>query len=222
MFELYYTPGTCSLPVHIALIQANLPHQLQRVSLQEGEHLRVGYEQVHHLRRVPALRLANGTMLTEVTAILHYLATQSDAPHLLPTDAEERALALEWMGLLSAAVHPSFWGFIRPDRYTSDESAQALIKKETPERFFAMLRHVESRLASGSADFVQKYDFLAAYTFVFYLWGLRLELPVLELPTYTKLVQSLAQTAPVQQALTTEGYSELLERLTATASRKTA
>lgn len=214
MFELYYTPGTCSLAVHIALIQASLPHRLHLVRLQEGEQLRAGYEQIHPLRRVPALRLENGRMLTEVTAILFYLASQSKAPHLLPTNEEERSLALEWMGLLSAAVHPSFWGFIRPDRYCSDEATQAMIKKETPERFFSMLQHVEARLNAGSADFVQKYDFLAAYSFVFYLWAVRLKLPTTELSMYTRLVRRLIETAPVQHALTNEGASEMLERLT--------
>lgn len=213
MLKLYYSPIACSLAAHIALREADLPHELQSVALKEGEHLKPGYELVHPLRKVPALRLNDGAILTEVSAILTYAALACPQKPLLPLAGIERVRAVEWMGLLSAGVHPSFWGFIVPGRYTSDEAAQAKIQAEAPTRFFEMLRHVEQRLTQGGAALTKSAILLDAYTFVFYLWGIRLKLPVEELPEYTRLAERVAARTTTREALLAEGMSELISGL---------
>jgi glutathione S-transferase len=165
------------------------------------------------MRKVPALRLANGEMLTEVSAILTYAALECPQKPLLPPGGIERVRAVEWMGLLSAGVHPSFWGFIVPGRFTSDEAAQAKIQGDAPSRFFEMLRHVEQRLAGGGAALTKSAILLDAYTFVFYLWGIRLKLPVEELTEYTRLARRVAARTATREALLAEGMSELISGL---------
>lgn len=213
MLKLYYSPAACSLAAHIALREAELPHELQLVALKEGEHMKPGYELVHPLRKVPALRLDSGEMLTEVSAILTYAALQCPHKELLPTSGMARVRAVEWMGLLSAAVHPSFWGFVVPGRFTSDVEAQGKIQGEAKARFFEMLRHVEQRLKQGGAALTKDSILLDAYTFVFYLWGIRVKLPVSELDEYTRLARRVAARSATREALLAEGMSELLNGL---------
>jgi glutathione S-transferase len=213
MLKLYYSPAACSLAAHIALREAELPHQLKMVDLKRGEHLMPGYEQVHSLRKVPALKLEDGEILTEVSAILTYVALQCPQKQLLPTGSLPRVRAVEWMGLLSAAVHPSFWGFLVPGRFTKDEAAQMKIQGEAAPRFFEMLQHVEQRLSQGGAALTESSILLDAYTFVFYLWGLRLKLPVAELTEYTRLARRVASRQATRDALSAEGMSQLIEDL---------
>lgn len=211
MLKLYYSPGTCSLAAHIALREGGLLHERQLVRLEEGEQLRQEYKDIHPMGRVPALKLGDGAIVTEVSAILSYVAWERLDLALLPREGLEQVRAVEWMGMLSAGAHPAVWGFVRPSRFTEDKSAQEKIKEESPKRFFEMLEQVEARLNAGAADLVRSFPLLDAYTFVFYLWGLRLKLPVQELCEYTRLAQRVAQREATRAALEAEGLSTVLQ-----------
>lgn len=76
--KLYYSPGACSLAPHIAACEAQLPVELVKVDLdtkrtEAGDDFRLlnpdGY--------VPLLLLDDGSKLTEVSAIVQYLADQA-------------------------------------------------------------------------------------------------------------------------------------------------
>ena len=74
--KLYYAPATCSLAAHIVAREAGLPIELVKVDI--GNHtLEDGtdYYTVNPRGYVPLLELDDGTRLTEVTAIVQYLAT---------------------------------------------------------------------------------------------------------------------------------------------------
>ncbi|HEU0032320.1 MAG TPA: glutathione transferase GstA [Kofleriaceae bacterium] len=84
---LYYTPGACSLSPHIALREADLEFQLVRVDLRakklvEGEH--GDWLAINPKGYVPALRLADGQVLTEGAIIVQYIADQVPDAHLAP------------------------------------------------------------------------------------------------------------------------------------------
>jgi glutathione S-transferase len=95
---LFYYPGACSLAPHVALREAGLPFELERVDLR-GKHVVSGgdYRTVNPKGYVPALRLphspgkaagapspAGGEVLTECQVILQYIADQAPAAKLAP------------------------------------------------------------------------------------------------------------------------------------------
>jgi glutathione S-transferase len=82
---LFYTPGACSLAPHVALREAGLPFELERVDLR-GKHLVSGgdYRTVNAKGYVPALRLPGGEVLSECAVILQYIADQAPAAKLVP------------------------------------------------------------------------------------------------------------------------------------------
>jgi glutathione S-transferase len=57
-------------------------------------------------RRVPTL-VIDGRPLTEVSAILFFLARRFPEARLLPDDVEGQAQAISWMSFLAATVHPA-------------------------------------------------------------------------------------------------------------------
>jgi glutathione S-transferase len=73
MYKLYYSPGACSMAVHIVLEELGVPYELELVSVQSGATSGPAYLAVNPKGRVPALR-RNNEILTEVGAILAYLA----------------------------------------------------------------------------------------------------------------------------------------------------
>jgi glutathione S-transferase len=181
--------------------------------VRQGEHLTEEYRKVHPLQRVPALRLENGEVLTEVSAILSFVAELKPELQLLPQSGLERARAVEWMSLFASGVHPAFWGFIRPGLFTDDDAAQSAIKREGLPRFLQMLKHVEARLPGGDHILPSGPSLVDAYASVFFLWALRTELPTADLPKYTRLAQAVAQRPAVRRAFEAEGLSEYLAKL---------
>ena len=84
--KLYYSPGACSLASHIALREAGLPFELVKVEGRGVPKMAGGepYLNVTPKNYVPALRLDDGQVLTEGTAIMPYVADQVPARHLAP------------------------------------------------------------------------------------------------------------------------------------------
>ncbi len=69
--KLYYAPGACSLASHIALQESGLPFEIDKLNVPSkttstGE----DYMQINPKGYVPAIRLNDGSVLTEGAVIL--------------------------------------------------------------------------------------------------------------------------------------------------------
>jgi glutathione S-transferase len=83
--KLYYSPGACSLSPHIVAREAGIAIELQKVDL--GKHKTEkddDYMTINPKGYVPALKLDDGSILTEGPAIVQYLADQRPATKLAP------------------------------------------------------------------------------------------------------------------------------------------
>jgi len=181
MLTLYYAPGACSMAAHIVLEESGEKYQPQPVDLAKGEQRTDAYLKIHPLGRVPALRLDNGEPLAENTAILPYLGKRFG---LWPTDPLAEAKALALIGFFASSVHPAHAHVGRPERYTADAAAFPAIKDMGLKTFHGYLKQVDGMLA-GREWFSDRYSVVDPYGFVFYTWGVRRELPMGELKSYT-------------------------------------
>ncbi len=209
--KLYFSPGAVSMATHIALEEIGIPYTLEPVLIREGQQLTEQYRRIHPLGRLPALEIEPGVILTETPALLTYLAELAPELGLLPRGGLEGARANEWMSLLASAVHVTFISFFRPDRYTADDAARAALKIDGKQRFFEMLRHVESRLPEQGFVLGERYSLCDAYLAVFFLWARRIELELEELPRYSRLAGSVLQRPAVRRALEQEGFGHLYQ-----------
>ena len=189
MLTLYYGPGACSMAAHIVLEESGEKYQPQKMDLSKGEQKAPEYMKIHPMGRVPALKLDDGSSLTENTAILPYLGKRFG---LWPTDPMGEAKALSTIGFFAASVHPAHGHVGRPERYTADESAFAGIKEQGLKTFHGYLKDIDGMLA-GREWLSDKYSVLDPYGLVFYVWGVRRGLPVGELKNYTAFKDRMAK-----------------------------
>ena len=201
MLTLFYAPGACSMASHIVLEESGEKYQPQRMDLSKGEQRTPEYMKIHPLGRVPALKLDDGSPLTENTAILPYLGKRFN---LWPTDGVGEAKALSAIGFFASSVHPAHAHVGRPERYTADQSAFPGIKEQGLKTFHGHLKQIDVMLA-GREWFGDKYSVLDPYALVFYAWGLKRELPVAELKNYTALKDRMAKRPAVQRVVADEG-----------------
>jgi glutathione S-transferase len=130
---------------------------------------------------VPALLLDNGEPLTENTAILPYLGKRFG---LWPKDGLGEARALSVIGFFAASVHPAHAHISRPERYATDKATFPDIQEQGRKTFHGYLKQIDGMLA-GRQWLSDQYSVLDPYAFVFYTWGVRRELPMAELKSYT-------------------------------------
>ena len=200
MLTLFYAPGACSMAAHIVLEEGGEPYQARRVDLAKGEQKTDAYLKIHPQGRVPALLLEDGQPLTENTAILPFLGKRFG---LWPLEAAAEARALSLIGFFAASVHPAHAHINRPERYTSETACFAKIQETGRKTFHDYLRQIDLRLA-GRQWLSEHYSVLDAYGLVFYVWGLRRELPMAELKNYTAFKDRVLQRPAVQRVLAEE------------------
>ena len=200
MLTLYYGRGACSMASHIVLEESGEKYEARVVDLANGEQRTEAYLKINPHGRVPALRLDNGEVLTENTAILPYLGKRFK---LWPADPLAEARALSVIGFFAATVHPAHAHFGRPERYALDTAAFPTIKEAGLKAFHGYLKEIDGMLA-GRQWLGEQYSVLDPYAFVFYTWGVRRELPVAELKNYTAFKDRMLQRAAVQRVVADE------------------
>jgi glutathione S-transferase len=105
MLTLYFAPGTSSMAPHIALHEIGVPFEARAMG--PGTTREPAYRALNPEGKVPTLTL-DGRPLTEVAAILFYLARRFPEAGLLPNDdMEAQAQAISWMSFLASTVHPA-------------------------------------------------------------------------------------------------------------------
>lgn len=94
--KLYYLPGSCALAPHVALELSGLPYEAVRV--ERGKQTDPSYLAINPLGRVPALVTPDHDTITEVPAVLCYIADAAPKRRLLPdVGTRERYQVLRWM-----------------------------------------------------------------------------------------------------------------------------
>ncbi len=106
MLERYFAPGSSSMAVHIALHEVGARFEAHAVSLQRQATRNPRFLALNPEGKVPTL-LIDGRPLTEVAAILFYLARRFPAAGLLPDGVEAEAQALSWLSFAAATLHPA-------------------------------------------------------------------------------------------------------------------
>jgi glutathione S-transferase len=204
MLTLYFSPGACSMASHIGLEEAGAQYETKPVALAKGEQKTPEYLKINPRGKVPALKLDDGSVLTENTAILTYLAMRYPEKNLLPKDAAAETRCISMMAWLSNSVHPAFTHIFRPERFSEEQSALPGIKEMGKKTFWAALQELDGMVAGKQWMQGSQFTTCDPYALVFYGWGARIELPVKELKNATAWKDRMLQRPAVRKVLEKE------------------
>jgi glutathione S-transferase len=195
--KLYYAPGACSLSPHIVAREAGIPLELEKVDLgakqtASGE----DYRQVNPKGYVPALRLDDGSVLTEGPAIVQYLADRKPAAGLAPhAGTIERYRLQEWLGFLNSEIHKT-WGAL----YNPKADRGPVV-----ERLSQRLAYLEEILKGRPYLLPGGFSVADAYLFTLLNWAGFTNVDLSPYPSLVNYVERIASRPRVKEALEMEG-----------------
>ena len=216
-YRLYYSPGACSLAVHILLEEIGVSYDLELASSRgerEGAMTATdAWRTVNPKGRIPALQSVPGNsggaanLLTEAPAILFYLASAHPQAGLLPSDPAGAARCVEWTNWLSGNVHAMSYGQIwRAQRFSDDEQALDGIRAKGKSSLADQYAYIERLLSDGREWAVAPdYSIVDPYLLVFFQWGQRIGLDMRgAYPSWSRLTDRVVDRPAVQRALNQE------------------
>lgn len=201
--KLYYSPGACSLAPHIVLREAGLKFDLEKVDLgakktASGE----DYLKINPKGYVPALKLDNGEMLTEVQVLLQYIAEQKPDAGLAPRfGTMERWHLMEWLNFVSTEVHKQFGALFNPGFPPEGRDNQIkLIGRR--------LDVVEAQLAKTPFLTGDRFTLPDAYLFTVVGWHKLLKVDIDKWAKLKEFSGRVASRPAVKEALKAEGLAK--------------
>ena len=208
MLELFYSPGACSLAPHIILEELGLKFERHPVLIAEGEQLSGDYLKVNPSGRVPAL-IADGRVVTEVPAILTYLATLKPNTNLLPPyGSVELARALELVAWLSSTLHIAYAQLWRPERFLPESADSTALVGHAGTLIQGHNAEVEAWI-TGPWALGNDYSIADAYLLPFYRWGNRIGLAMaVECPRWAAWTQRMLERPAVANTIRVEGITQ--------------
>lgn len=105
MYKLYYSPGACSMAVHVILNELGQDVTLENVKDANGQ-TKKEFFAVNPRGAVPVL-VDNGHVIREGAAIILYLLEKHQSS-LFPDTGSPKAMALEWLMSANATLHPAY------------------------------------------------------------------------------------------------------------------
>ena len=107
--KLYsYFRSSAAYRVRIALNLKGIPYEMTSIHLTKdgGQHRKPEYVAINPQKRVPALELSGGDLLTQSLAIIEYLNDIHPQPPLLPADDLARAKVRAIAQMVACDIHP--------------------------------------------------------------------------------------------------------------------
>jgi glutathione S-transferase len=119
------------------------------ISLRAGDHRKADYLALNPKGEVPALQLPDGTVVTELPAIIQWFAEAAPESGLMPASGTARIKAVEWLAwchwCMGRHFNPAFAALRLTD---GDEQAATAVRAAALKRVRAALDFAESALAA--------------------------------------------------------------------------
>lgn len=197
--QLYYHQWACSLAPLIAATEAGIDLDLVHVDIIKEPHvLKDGspYEPINPKLYVPALRLEDGSLLTEVAVILQYLADRAPEAGLAPPPAApERYRLQEVLNFIATELH-KFWS-----PWLFHPELGALAHDAARARIASRLALFEGELGHREYAFGDAFSVADAYLFTMVNWAKGTKVPLADFPNLQAWMERVATRPAVQQAL---------------------
>ncbi|MDT3678842.1 MAG: glutathione transferase GstA [Burkholderiaceae bacterium] len=200
--KLFYSPGACSRAVRIALHEAAMPFDGVLASTKTHKLPDGGdYYAINPKGYVPLLELDDGQRLTEVQAIVQWVADQKPESRLAPpAGTMPRYRLMEWLSFISSEVHKQFSPLFNP---AYPEEAKQINRAKILQR----LEWVDAQLAGKQYLMGDTFTVADAYFYVISGWTTPMKIDISSLKNLAAYRQRVSERPSVQRSVQEEEKS---------------
>jgi len=192
-FTLYGDLGSGAFSAEAALAEAGAPYRFEMVSLEKNQQKQPDFLAINPSGKIPALRLPEGEIITESSAILLTLADHFPQARLLPPQASnDRALAYRWLAFMAGEIYPIVEIVDYPERFTPAggcaEALRAIARNRIRERILII-----ERMIQGPFLLAHGFSLLDIYAAMFTRWSLEADWKLANLPRLMALAGAVSR-----------------------------
>jgi glutathione S-transferase len=198
--KLYYSPGACSLSVHITLRESGMAFTLVAAptkthQLADG----TNYYSINPLGYVPLLELSDGTRLTEGPAIVQYIADQVPEKNLAPSNGSvARAQMQGWLNFIGTELHKGFAPLFNP-------ATPAEYKPMVIEKLLSRFQWVDQHLGGKKYLMGEAFSVADPYLFNVSNWAPLVKVDISNFSNIATFRERMRERPTVQEAMKAEG-----------------
>jgi glutathione S-transferase len=207
MYTLYYSPGSASMLVHLALLEIGAPHVLERVDLDAGQQRSAAYLALNPNGVVPTL-VIDGVPHGEAAALAMLLAERHPDAALAPAiDSAQRVDYLQWMLYLANSLQPLFRQWFYPGDHLP--SGADTIKEAARIGIEACWSRINTHLAThGPYLLGDAFGVVDLYALMLMRWSRNMPRPATTWPHLATLAARLKARPSWKQLCDAEGLIE--------------
>lgn len=208
IYTLYYAPGTASMVVHLALLEAGVPYRLERVDFAAEAQRDPDYLKLNPHGQVPTL-LIDGRPLTESAALLMILADRHPETPLAPAHGTiEREAWQQWIVYLSNTLMSTYRLWFYPAELGATEHLPE-IRVALQRKIEGVWERLETHLATHGPYLLGE-EFSGADLLLTMLmrWSRNMPRPATTWPTLKQLADRVRARSNWQKLYELEGLSE--------------
>ncbi len=208
MYTLYYSPGTASMAVHLALLEIGAPHELRLVDFAARGQKDPAYLRLNPNGMVPTL-VVDGTPRAECAALLLLLGERHAESGLAPSaSAAERPTYLEWTVHLANTLQPAFRQWFYPEDFGPPDQAEAM-REFARRRIEAVWERLDAHLAASGPYVLGASPSIAdLYALMLMRWSRNMPKPADRWPSIAALATLLKARPTWKRLYEIEGLTE--------------
>jgi glutathione S-transferase len=208
MYTLYYSPGTASLAVHLALLEIGAPYQLELVDFGRNSQRSEAYLRLNPHGQVPTL-VIDGVAYTESAALLMMLCDRHPEAQLAPPHGTSRRNEwYQWLVFQSNALGASYRNWFYPPDLGATEHPPA-VRAALQGRIEGLWTRVDAQLAKRGPYLLGEEFSAADLLLIMYMrWSRKMPRTALEWPALKRFATLLRQRRSWQRLCDIEELSE--------------
>lgn len=208
MYTLYYSPGTASMVVHLALLEIGAPHRLVKVDFDKDEQHSPAYLQINPRGHVPTL-VVDGKPYGEAAALLLLLAERHPESVLAPpVGSALRPDWYQWVLFMANSLAPNYrYWFYPPDLGSPEHSPE--IRRALQSRIEGAWNSVNEHLkAQGPYMLGEAFSGVDLLTTMYMRWSRNMPKPATEWPALKRLADLVRARPSWKRLYEVEGLTE--------------
>lgn len=201
--KLYSAPGTCATAMHIALEWIGKPYEVEHLNfgaMKAPEYLKLNPSGV-----VPTL-VDGDLALPEGMAILLYLVDQNPNANIgAAFGTADRTELHKWLVYISGTLHPYFWPYFMPMRFTTDENGHDAVQEASKLLVDKALKLIDGHLEGRNWMVGDSKSVADAFLYPMASWAYGIDKPMSDYKNISRLMAKLTADPGVQAVHAAQG-----------------